>query len=556
MLTSLYRICALSSLFWSLSVLAEERVLPPKKLFLSIGISSYSDKRWPSLAFSGKDADDLSSALRANFYEGQLLSDQDRKSSVRKADILLALSQLQQQNVSEDDTVIVYLSTHGTLAQGLEGGTRSIQKYLVAQDTVYDQINETGLAFRDLLNRFQSLKSRRKALIIDSCYSGVGKAHITPAMLAFMSKQKSGALQQPVDSIDEMTGVYTASAWGEEAHEDPKLNNGVYTHFLLKSFESDLNGDGAVQLSEAHQAASNAVIEFTRGAQHPTAQVEIVGRDPIVLHGKATHQVSPSLLTWRWEMRQYLVKFKGKTFGTLGKGIVSIPEGEGILELIDPKNESVVASRRVELMENEVYSVEQFLFEQESNRLLLGASVTSFVSRDTQKKVSRDALNWLELGYIRDDLLGPFDLSLSLAYLPSTSGRTSIVESLGGQNLGLQNESQKLSGWKVDFKLLRPYRIDSWTSFDRHWITRAFIGFGGSTLQLDRNFTDMHGTKGASESATSAGVLGETGLEMRSQAYRFLSQLKAQLAAYDNQFTKSSQPISMWGLSLSLGMYW
>lgn len=528
----------------------------PKKLFLSIGIGTYADGRWPRLNFSSKDAVDLAAALKPSFDGGQVLSDKGRQGGVTKADIWLALSQLESQNRSEDDTIIVYVSTHGTLAQSQNEVSKNIQKYLVASDTVYDRVAESGISVRELIERFQGLRSRRKALILDSCYSGQGKAHLSPAMLRFIARQKSGSLQQPIDPVDESTGVYTASAWGEEAQEDPQLQNGVYTHFLIKALDSDLNADGATQISEAHQAASNAVIEYTRNAQHPTAQVQIVGRDPVVLRGELSKAARPSLLTWRWDMRQYLVKFRGELLGNLGKGLVTAPEGEGILQLVDPKTQRVIVSRRVQLASNESYSLENFLYETNVRLLRSGYLMTQFLDAKARERISEKPLNWYRVGFTYEDAWEWADLGLDLGMLKEQNGKVKVDQTLLGQSRPDVTEEQALNGWKVDLKAQRRYRIAALTSYDRQWVSSFAFALGASYLQLERELTSLSQASEAKASGSSAGIFAESGLELRLSKSDIWSELKGQYALYDNEFSKEPGQISLAGLSLSLGFYW
>ncbi|MEI8351089.1 MAG: TonB-dependent receptor, partial [bacterium] len=58
-------------------------------------------------------------------------------------------------------------------------------------------------------------------------------------------------------------GVLSASAFGETAREDDRLQGDVYTHFLIEGIKSgDLDGDGAVTLTEADDYARNTVSAY------------------------------------------------------------------------------------------------------------------------------------------------------------------------------------------------------------------------------------------------------------------------------------------------------
>jgi hypothetical protein len=75
--------------------------------------------------------------------------------------------------------------------------------------------------------------------------------------------------------------------------EDPELQNGVYTHFLIDALtasrgRADLDQDGLVDVMEAHQHARDATMAWTGGMQIPRAEYRIVGREEIYLGGAST----------------------------------------------------------------------------------------------------------------------------------------------------------------------------------------------------------------------------------------------------------------------------
>jgi uncharacterized caspase-like protein len=551
----LYRICmlvlsVLLSFEWNAHADTQMIAQKPQKLFLAIGVDRYQDGRWPKLRYSGKDALDVATALRDSFDGGSVLSDSNRQEPIKRDEVLTAFQHLAAQNRNEDDTIIVYLSTHGTLAQNTVDGRRTISKYLVMGDTKYDEITSTGLSIPELLERFKALKSRRKALIIDACYAGQGKAHITPAMLEFLAKQKAGVLQPPVESIDESTAVYSAAAWGEEALEDPNLKNGVYTHFLLKAFREDLNGDGAVQLSEAHTEATTQVIEFTKGAQHPSAQVEIVGQDPVILQGNPQKSGRPMLLAWRRDLRNYLVSFNGKSLGNLKKGALSLPEGKGRLEIYDAESKRLVRTARVDLEANETYLLESFLAEDRPHILRAGYGWSWFGSAHARKRISPKTLPFSSFSYQYQDAFAGAALALQASYYAPQSGAVEVDARRLGQPIGLQDAGQTVQGYRLDLKLVRDARIAWLTDYNRRWQTSWQSAVGASYLSLDRNLPEW----GLRDHSSSVGLTVEQGLEVYWN-FRHLSwQLATQFSIFDDQWLQSGSPVGMWSLASGFGL--
>ena len=93
--------------------------LKPKKLILSIGVGEFQDDLWHPLKFAPKDASDVYEKFTkgVGFDGGQLVNGQ----KVSKEDIEKAIDRLDSSNLNEDDTVIVYVSSHGTILSELGG---------------------------------------------------------------------------------------------------------------------------------------------------------------------------------------------------------------------------------------------------------------------------------------------------------------------------------------------------------------------------------------------------------------------------------------------------
>ncbi len=266
-----------------------------KKYVVAIGINQYSDPTWNTLRFASKDAVDVHQHFQKWFNGGWVISDggEDGRPAipVRTEDIRRALHRLQEANLNEDDTVILYISSHGSIGRRLNPDTKTFEldKVIVTYDTKSDNLTETGFSHSELLENFRQLKSRRKALILDSCYSGGGKSKLSARMIAMLAKQKSKFFEAPAEDPGEGSIILAASAWGEEAQEYNEGKNGLYTHFLLKGFEQGLGRGEDVTLTEAHAFATRAVKDQSRGLQNPTAVIELVGSDPIVVKGVGSH---------------------------------------------------------------------------------------------------------------------------------------------------------------------------------------------------------------------------------------------------------------------------
>jgi hypothetical protein len=312
-----------------------EQAFTPRRLVLLVGVRSFADQRFRSLQFPGKDVADFRTFLRQNNTaptdEEIVLLDENATA----AHMLAALDELERTNTSADDIVLVYLSTHGTLAYE---DARRLKRYAVMRDTSFDKVAETGVSLEYLQSRIARLKSDRKALVLALCHSGTGKSELPDSMKRELETMKAEFFPQPLHEVSSAMMVLSASAFGQPAREDAGLANDIYTHFLLQGLQTnDVNGDGAVSLFEAHEYARSRTYDFTRGQQTPTALINLEGTDPIILKGRVTQKSQPMIFADSERFRDVQVIVNGERKGTLWQP-QRVPPGRIRLTLVDPQN--------------------------------------------------------------------------------------------------------------------------------------------------------------------------------------------------------------------------
>jgi hypothetical protein len=286
---------------------------------LAIGVQTFADPGWPPLRFAERDAQELAKELAdgGGFATTVLTGD-----GTTRAEVLVALSELDRTSRAASDTVVVYISTHGTLARDTRGG---LQQVLALSDTSKEQALSTGLRLDELIQRFDNLKSRRKVLILATCYSGAGKSSLADSVRSYLVGMKSSAVR-PLYEVSSASVILSASAWGETAREDESLGHDVYTHFFIEALRGlDADGDGATSVSEAHDFARQKTYSFSGGVQRPTAILTIEGEDPIILAGKRTGSGKPVLLAYEEQLDGFRVRVDGADKGVLPGGIVVEP---------------------------------------------------------------------------------------------------------------------------------------------------------------------------------------------------------------------------------------
>ncbi|MEQ9495898.1 MAG: caspase family protein [Deltaproteobacteria bacterium] len=270
-----------------LAMLLAAQASQGKKIALVAGIDTFADDAWPALRYAEKDARDVAAALADDFDEVRTI-----EGIVTRGRLEAELAALEA--TSDYDTVVVYLSTHGTLAYDDAG---QLDRVLVLHDTTKTDPRRTGLAYGALTARLERIRARQKLVILAACHSGAGKSKLDPGLAAELSTLKDGFFSEPHLVTGEGQIILAASAFGETAREDVTLENDIYTHFFLKALDAafDLDEDGAITALEAHHYARRETIAYTAGKQRPTLTAEVVGVDPIVLRGRRVRLGRPMI---------------------------------------------------------------------------------------------------------------------------------------------------------------------------------------------------------------------------------------------------------------------
>lgn len=389
-----------------------------QRLVLAIGISEFDDPFWSDLKFAGKDATDMhrfftQQATPSFDWAALLTSDQsDSQRPVTKQYLEDTLLHLQQANRSEQDIIILYISTHGTVELDDDGKP---SRYLVMQDTRASNIRSTAIRFDDLMSAFRSLKSRKKALILDSCYSGVGKSVITNAMIEEIGKRKGTLFPDIFDEVARGEYILAASRWDQTAQESDTLQNGIYTHYLLEGFGQDQNHDGAVSLREAHSYARTKTYLETGGQQTPNERSFVEDTDPIYITGQKRSGFDGSYLyNYLEKLAKLDVYINGVYRGKL-KGGVAVPSGAVRVKLVDPKLELAALDRVYKIEPRSEESFSNLLQERQLYHLELGYKLGDYLSRQYTDYYASSATLAPELRFVWDDAIWIYNLHGSIA---------------------------------------------------------------------------------------------------------------------------------------------
>lgn len=396
-----------------------QRLHQPRRLVLAIGITEFEDPFWNKLQYAADDAGKIYRTLTQDaapaFDGGELLSSENAPGGrVGRTEILAALQRLKAHNLSEDDVIIVYLSTHGTIFHDKKSGNPiPYAPYFVASDTQHRDIEKSALSRSELLDFFQSLRSQRKALIIATCHAGGGKAQLTPEIRLGLERLKGDLLESTPRRAGKGFAVMAASSWSEAAAEDHSLKQDIYTHFLLEAMR--VSQGRSLTLSQAHDYATQKTVQYTQGRQHPTIQIDQAGGDPIVLSGASEARGMAFLYSYLEELRNFQIHIGGLNKGAVGASNLLIPEGKHRLEVVDPESERVILSRVVRVKAGKEYSLSELIEPRRRWHLAAGLGSSRFFSPALERAYAADATSFYRLGLTYDEALSTWDMKFEFS---------------------------------------------------------------------------------------------------------------------------------------------
>ena len=356
---------------------AADGAFKARRVAMLIGVQDYADPALQGLQYAEKDARDLGAVLGSPDVGGfdRVFVISGRAATSREQ--LLRSIQVATADLQRDDTFLLYLSGHGTLAiDPVEGR----QLYFLPSDGKLDAPHTTGLAVADVEAMLHALPARRRALILDTCHngrSGSRSALSTPTQQLLSGfRGEPPAPRAGLDVSESEARLYAAQYW-QPAMEDRTLENGVYTHFLIDALTtsrnaSDLDGDGLVDVMEAHQHARDATMAWTGGLQIPRAEYRIVGREEIFLSGARSLRASAEralLAAVDSVLSRARLFVNGTARGEL-PGLYAVEPGVQDLEVQTADGRTLV-KQRVRVQAGETYPLEALLRRRQSTLGLL-----------------------------------------------------------------------------------------------------------------------------------------------------------------------------------------
>lgn len=250
---------------WGTDLRLESKLgLVREKFALLIGIGKFKDANVPTLRYPAKDAHDLRDTLvnSAFFRPNNVVVLTDTQAT--RENILNELQKLALR-VQPDDLMLLFVSTHGApskVDEGLLAGG-----FVITHDAEASRAYVDGLRFADLRDNFALLKARRKVVFLDTCYSGETLKKGTKDLA--VSRRGVGSDVAGLFLSTEGTFIVTSSKATETSFESDKLQNGYFTHFLVKALRTRESKTLGVIFKEVRDHVQDAVAQDLGESQTP-----------------------------------------------------------------------------------------------------------------------------------------------------------------------------------------------------------------------------------------------------------------------------------------------
>ncbi len=245
-----------------------------RKLAVVVGVNAYrANSGLPTLQHAGGDAAALSGTLRdSGFTVYEMTHDEARKGGQETMSPQLDYIRdqikgiLESPNLGENDAILITLHGHGVQYDFVDNAGKKTPKFYfcpadatVAELKTANEITERNnlLPLEELYADLANCTAATKLLIVDACRNDPTAPNIFRSSLASSTLPK---LPPPTGG----TATFFSCKANQQAVEDSGLQQGVFTHFLVKGLQGDADqptagkpGDGIITFAELSTYVAN-----------------------------------------------------------------------------------------------------------------------------------------------------------------------------------------------------------------------------------------------------------------------------------------------------------
>ncbi|MDO5970072.1 caspase family protein [Flavivirga aquimarina] len=248
-----------------------------KKYAIVIGIADYKDLlsksiekskiKLTDLQYAEKDASEFIDFLNNTEKSGgNWIIKKFIGNSAKKSDILKSIDYILT-GTKPNDLVYIFFSGH---ARNTPYDLSEV--YLLPYDFEYDD-DYSGISYDWLRKKIESSNSEHVIAFIDACRSGVigyAKGGDNRPNYQYMGKLNT-TIPNKI--------IFTAGRGSQQAFEDSKLQNSVFTYFLLKGLygeATDKDKDGFIDISELRDYVEEKVRKYTSNKTNMNVQIPML----------------------------------------------------------------------------------------------------------------------------------------------------------------------------------------------------------------------------------------------------------------------------------------
>ncbi|MBN1653527.1 MAG: caspase family protein [Deltaproteobacteria bacterium] len=213
-----------------------------KRLAILIAIEHYSDKRIPTVQYAEADAVGFAAALEiaGPIDKVLLLSAKATKTSIN--------SKVRQhvKALTSDDELFLFYAGHGFSRNG--------HNFITCHDTDLDDLADTSINLQELLEVCGKSASKRIALFLDSCESGITDIPEIRGIYSIISESELKEFFQAA----EYRACFASCKTSEFSYSSRALKHGVWTYQVIRALE----GNDPLALEHGRYVTANSLQNY------------------------------------------------------------------------------------------------------------------------------------------------------------------------------------------------------------------------------------------------------------------------------------------------------
>jgi hypothetical protein len=194
-----------------------------KRLAISIAVENYADARIKPVKYAESDANGFAAALELGGALDKvfLLSSRATKTTIN--------SQVRQhlKALTATDELYLFYAGHGFSKNG--------HNFITCHDTDIDDLEDTSINLKELLDTCGKSACKRIAVFLDSCESGITDLPEVRGIYATMSATE---LEEFFQAAEYRT-CFASCKTSESSYSSDKLKHGVWTHHVIEALEGN-----------------------------------------------------------------------------------------------------------------------------------------------------------------------------------------------------------------------------------------------------------------------------------------------------------------------------